>query len=322
MKKKLLPTGAWLVLLWSMSVILPGCIKNELTSLEKRIIEDDEAIRAYLKNNNVQANPQALGSYTYYSQALINNPAGRSVKANDIITIYYKVFTLNGIAIDSLNAINGVPLKLELRSSVGALFPVGLDAGLSEMRQGEKYRFFIPSSLAFSDYEYSNVLPSFSNLIIEAEIVDIISSTQQKNEEEQIIKKFLVDHNYTNVDSLGNGLYYIRTQEGEGSLPLSNQSVKVKYVGRFLDSSIFDESGNTNFEFLLDKPSIIPGFRMGVSRMKKGEKGKLIIPSHLAYGGSRQVVPGRIREDMIKKKLLINIPPYTPITFDIEMVSF
>lgn len=305
----------------SLSMLLSGCLKNEETSAEKRIKADDEAIRQYLSSHSEDAVPQYYGNYTFYSLPLQTNPGGKATNPGDIITIYYKVSTLNGNVFDSLTASSGEPLKLELLSSKSALLPVGLDAGLSLMKKGEKYRFYIPSTLALGDYQFSAALPSYSNLIIEAEVVDILTLAQQKAIEEQPIQHFITQSNLANVDSLGNGLYLARSQEGEGSLPANGKTVTLKYVGKFLDGSVFDQSGSSNFKITLGYDNVIPGFSQGIMKMKKGEKGKLIIPSHLAYGASRQVVPQRIRQDMIEKNFLSKIPPFSPLTFDIEIVD-
>ena len=96
--------------------------------------------------------------------------------------------------------------------------------------------------------------------------------------------------------------------------------VKVNYTGRFMDGTMFDTSieadakaGNIYaegrpyepIEFAVATGRVIQGWDEALLMMSKGSKAKLIIPSSLGYGpqGYGQ------------------IPPYAPLTFEVEMVD-
>lgn len=96
---------------------------------------------------------------------------------------------------------------------------------------------------------------------------------------------------------------FIRTNE-----PTTNESLKsgdnvtVKYNGMFLNEKSFDSG---SFGLVIGSASAISGFTEGISKLKKGEKAKLIFPSTLGYGSTGNS----------------SIPPYTPLIFDVEIVT-
>ncbi len=56
--------------------------------------------------------------------------------------------------------------------------------------------------------------------------------------------------------------------------------------------------------------------------MKKGEKATFIIPSHLAYDASLQVLPEVIKGDLLDKGLISKkTPPFSNLIFEIELVE-
>ena len=99
---------------------------------------------------------------------------------------------------------------------------------------------------------------------------------------------------------------------GEGTAIDSGKGVTVDYKGMTLDGKVFDESYDSSgksikpFTFVIDQRGAIPGWSDGLVYFKKGGKGRLFIPSYLAYG------PRGAGAD---------IKPNTPIMFDISIVD-
>ncbi|HSZ73035.1 MAG TPA: FKBP-type peptidyl-prolyl cis-trans isomerase [Cytophagaceae bacterium] len=77
---------------------------------------------------------------------------------------------------------------------------------------------------------------------------------------------------------------------------IKGDSVKVYYVGRLLDGTEFDRSGDKPFTLALGYGQVIPGWEDALLQMKKGEKAIVYIPSPLAYGerGNRGIPPNSV----------------------------
>ena len=82
--------------------------------------------------------------------------------------------------------------------------------------------------------------------------------------------------------------------------------VTVHYHGTLLDGTVFDSSVERGEPISFSLGQVIPGWQEGIPYLKKGGKGKLIIPSHLAYGGRRA---GKI-------------PPFSVLVFEVELIDF
>jgi FK506-binding protein 1 len=97
---------------------------------------------------------------------------------------------------------------------------------------------------------------------------------------------------------------------GDGNnYPKKGNTVVVHYTGSLKDGTIWDSSRDRGkpFKFKLGADQVIPGLDQGVAQLSLGERAKMTIPSHLAYGDKG--FPGLI-------------PPRSDLIFDIELISF
>ena len=99
------------------------------------------------------------------------------------------------------------------------------------------------------------------------------------------------------------GIYYQILDSGAGVSPVGSSGLTVTYFGRLMDNTIFDSASNSNLGGLLLN-QLIPGWQIGLPKIKKGGHIKLLIPSALAWGcqGSGTA-----------------IPPNAPVYFDIYL---
>lgn len=295
------------------------------------LLEQQQTIETYLADNGITATQDG----DIYYQVITENADGANPVRNDIIRIYYQIAVLDGAVIDERLADSGEPPVTYLfvgSSQVtenNLLLPV-LDFSIANMRTGEEYEFYLPSAYAYGGYSLANTIPENAIIRARVQLIEIVSEAQLRAEEDQRIKDYLTENGLTGADSLTNGVYYARTQEGEegGAEANNGSSVEVRYTGTLLDGTEFDSNvdSSTPLPFVVGTNGIIDGFNIGVAQMKLGEKGTIIMPSLEAYAQSQLAFPQEIILDLYQQRLINSslgndIPPFSPLRFDIELVS-
>jgi FKBP-type peptidyl-prolyl cis-trans isomerase FkpA len=130
-----------------------------------------------------------------------------------------------------------------------------------------------------------------------------LTPTEQLAEDIKKIEEYLADNNLV-AQSTASGLHYIIETEGSGGHPSLSDEVSVIYKGYYLDGKVFDQVSGSPITFPLD--GVIAGWQEGIPLFKKGGKGKLFLPSALAYG---EFPPPGIRKNAV-------------LAFDVELVDF
>ena len=117
-----------------------------------------------------------------------------------------------------------------------------------------------------------------------------LTQSEQLVQDIEKIENYLKDHQLT-AQKTNTGLHYIISEEGTGSNPTVNSTINVQYEGKFLDDSQFEEGNIT-----APLRNMIQGWIEGVQLFKTGGRGRLFIPSYLAYGttGSGKVPPNTV----------------------------
>ena len=103
----------------------------------------------------------------------------------------------------------------------------------------------------------------------------------------------------------GTGLYYHVTKEGNlNRVPDSSNDVSFKHIGYLLDSTIFSSGWYASDHVAM--PFLVQGFQQGLQALGEGGRGVIVFPSELGYG----------------KKGASTVPSYSPIAFQVELVSY
>lgn len=79
------------------------------------------------------------------------------------------------------------------------------------------------------------------------------------------------------------GIFYQIIDPGAGSVSYTGSTkITSDYEGRLLNGNIFDSTKGTPTSFSLG--NVIAGWQIGIQKIQKGGKIRLIIPSYYAYG--------------------------------------
>lgn len=110
-----------------------------------------------------------------------------------------------------------------------------------------------------------------------------------KKKNNSLLKSFLAQNKITSKPD-DKGIYYQEISSGAGNPLMPGNFVSLRYVGKYLDGTIFDCNTLIPEQELLSFPlgqnQMIPGFEASVMKMKKGGKAIFILPSDQAYRDS------------------------------------
>lgn len=124
----------------------------------------------FLAQNKTKPGIKTTASGLQYE--VLNPGTGAQPKATDQVTVHYKGTLLNGFEFDS-------SYKREQPATFGLnqVIP-GWTEGVQLMKEGAKYKFFIPYRLAYGARGMGNDIPPFSTLIFEVELIKIGEKAQ------------------------------------------------------------------------------------------------------------------------------------------------
>jgi FKBP-type peptidyl-prolyl cis-trans isomerase len=141
--------------------------------------------------------------------------------------------------------------------------------------------------------------------------IDSISMAKQKVTDDKTLSDYLTKNNIK-ATKTAKGTYVEIQNPGEGDAIDSGKAITVDYKGMTLDGKEFDSSYDPSgksvkpFTFVVGQRGSIEGWSDGLVAFKKGGKGRLFIPSYLAYG------PRGAGAD---------IKPNTPLMFEVSVVD-
>jgi len=285
-------------------------------ALETMKSKEKEVLKEYLETQQITEEPLPSGLYFLETK----RGSGRKIDSGYIVKIHFDLTTLNGTKVFSSKE-QGEPMQL----TYGKAFDTpGFDEGIGYMKEGGQAKFIVPSEIAFGAAGRGAVIPPFTTLIYNVEVVDVMTKSESdkqqaiqkkqqemqkekaKKEESVKMKNYLESNNIT-VKPTASGLYYIEIEKGTGAKAEAGKKVEVHYTGTLLDGTKFDSSHDRNqpFSFTLGQGQVIKGWDEGIAMMNVGGKAKLIIPSAIAYG----------------ERDMGTISPYSTLVFDVELLG-
>jgi len=150
------------IILIALITIIGACKSTKnMTPQEK----EARQLKKYLKENHIKTKPTESG--LYYIETKKGD--GAQAKAGDVVKVHYTGKLLNGKVFDS-SYDRGKPIEFKLGQ--GNVIK-GWDEGIAKMKVGGKATLIIPSKLAYGSREIPNVIPAYSTLVFEVELVEI-----------------------------------------------------------------------------------------------------------------------------------------------------
>ncbi len=273
-----------------------ACLKEPENEADKYVKENEQQIQAFLRDSNYTAQETSLGVHYIKTQ---ENPSGTQPGTGSQVYVHYEGRRLtDDFLFDRSSRAGNRPLVFAVN---GGSVITGFNDGIAVMREGERAKLLIPSSLG---YGYANLqnLPPYTALKFDVELVAVRT-------EDQALRVFATDTLKLDPAKLlplagAPGAYYYKSQEGPGSAIKNEQKVNFKYRGRFIDGRNFAPANSTS-SLVMGSGRAIKGVEEAIRGMKQGEKGVIFVPSSQGYGEQgNQGIPG-----------------YSPLIFDIEVVS-
>jgi len=114
------------------------------------------------------------------------------------------------------------------------------------------------------------------------EPVDDYDPTPQFKADTAAISAFVKTNNISATKD-ASGIFYEILEPGAGSVTYqASTKITSNYEGKLLNGTVFDTTNGTPISFILG--NVIVGWQIGIQKIQKGGKIRLIIPSYYAYG--------------------------------------
>ncbi len=139
-------------------------VKERKAALTSSVQLEEERLDDYLLKTNTKTDPSLSGMY--YIE--LEPGKGSAVKSGEKLSIHYVGKLIDQSIFDNSYKRNE-PLDFTLGN--GDLIP-GMEEGISKMHKGGKARFIIPSHLAYDSIGYGQLIPPYSTLIFEVELLN------------------------------------------------------------------------------------------------------------------------------------------------------
>lgn len=121
----------------------------------------------FLAENKKKKNIKTTASGLQYEVLQEGKKDGKSPKETSKVKVHYIGLLLNGTKFDS-SYDNGEPIEFELNRVIR-----GWTEGLQLMKEGAKFKFFIPSELAYGERGSGRAIGPNETLVFEVELIEV-----------------------------------------------------------------------------------------------------------------------------------------------------
>jgi len=140
---------------------------TSLTVLPQLASADEAAGKAYLEKNKEKEGVTVTESGLQYEVLKEGKEDGKSPKATDEVVVHYKGTLIDGTEFDSSYS-RGEPATFPLNRVIP-----GWTEGVQLMKEGAKYRFVVPSDLAYGPRGAGGKIGPNETLVFEVELLEV-----------------------------------------------------------------------------------------------------------------------------------------------------
>lgn len=144
--------------------------KEQEDRMAKMAEEEKPILEKYIADNHITVTPTASGLYYIETK----KGKGANAKPGDLVTVQYKGMLLDGKEFDSSY---GRPEPFKFILGQGQVIP-GWDEAIQMMAKGGTAKLVLPSSIAYGARGAGGVIPPFSPLVFEVELVNFEAAPQ------------------------------------------------------------------------------------------------------------------------------------------------
>ena len=258
---------------------------------KEMMYEEQVKLEKYLDDYSITIEPGESGLYFVEER----NGNGPTPVNGDWIKVNFDITLLDGTPVYSTT---NAPIEFQY----GQTFDTeGFTEGVGMMKKGGKALLIVPSAIGLGKPGRGEMVPPFSTLLYDTEIVDIMSANEYAIQQEQVKTEKAMKDEQNAIESdrflrenkikegiteLPSGLQYKIVIEGSGPKPALTDQVKVHYHGTLIDGTIFDSSVDRGTPSSFTVNGVIAGWTEALQLMPVGSKWILYIPSELAYGSN------------------------------------
>lgn len=309
-------------LLAIVGVWFTSCTPTSEALADRKQRENAEEIQQYITANNLRA--EQLGSTGVYYVKNVSAPGNQSAVTGDEVRFYVVAKRFDGVVIDSTDGKNPAVYTFgtnapRVRSITNGSYLYnnitdGMLAGIIVGREGEKLTLLVPSYYDNGRYG-SLTLPQYSPIRYDMQILSV------RTEDEQI-QAYLAANKITVTDTATGGIRIAKTlARPDSALIKAGETATIRYTGRLLTGTQFEtnvptaaaiasnpSSATTGLDVTVGQSAVVPGWTLGLQRVRRGEKFFLIFPSSQGYGSTGS------------QNGAVTIPPFAPLAFEMEVL--